>query len=168
MANSVCKEAHKWKKSVSPIKITPDDHYFIAIGFGTGANFQQLLLTLKLMNILVHIVYCQQRLVRYNMFKDILRQLLKESENIIRIFPLKGLFSYLSAQKRKLKGQIHYLWTDPSSSWVVKGIFFWKMFEIWFELKEQKRNEFTLQKNTLYSPSAPHLHHPHAPVTNKD
>jgi len=41
----------------------------------------------------VHIVYCQQRLVRYNMFKDILRQLLKESENIIRIFSLKDLFS---------------------------------------------------------------------------
>ena len=35
------------------------------------------------MNILVHIVYCQQRLVRYNMFKDILRQLLKESEGLV-------------------------------------------------------------------------------------
>ena len=58
-----------------------------------------------MMNILVHIVYCQQRLVRYNMFKDILRQLLKESENIIRIFPLKGLFSHLSAQKRSRKGK---------------------------------------------------------------
>ena len=32
-----------------------------------------------MMNTLVHTIYCQQRLVRYNMFKDILRQLLKES-----------------------------------------------------------------------------------------
>ena len=32
------------------------------------------------------------------------------------------------------------------------------------KLLEQKQNDFT-SENTLSSPSAPHLHHPHAPVT---
>ena len=45
------------------------------------------MVTLKLLNILVHKVYCQQRSVRYNMFKDIFWQLLKkvkavENENV--------------------------------------------------------------------------------------
>ena len=52
-----------------------------------------------------HIVYCQQRLVRYNMFKDILRQLLKESENIIRIFSTEGLVFLSISTKRSRKGK---------------------------------------------------------------
>jgi len=34
------------------------------------------------------------------------------------------------------------------------------------KLLEQKQNDFT-SENTLSSPSAPHLHHPHAPVTKR-